>query len=361
MNPDRDAARLPIESTGDDDSQETRRGSARWPGRVRTAVRALQARAPDLRGAAASLVGIGVGLVTAVSAAGRIGTGRWPFDLLANFRLQYTALLLGSVALLAVLRSRRLIIATGVVAAVHLISLAPLVVGPDQPDGPGPTLRVVQFNVLTSNDRIDAASKWLLDQDAEVIVAQETDQRWADGLTAGLLGWRPLPTDTIRTGNFGMLILVRDDVEVGAIEVIDRDLPAITVELPIDDRPPVLLTAVHTLPPVDAEQMETANQQLDVAAASVLAHPGPRLLVGDLNATRWSGTYRRLIDRTGLRNAADGFGLGGTWPTSLWYSGAIGIDHVLVSGEIRVDGWETGPDLGSDHRPVVVDLVITEG
>lgn len=361
MNPDRDAARVPIESTGGDGSHRPPQASVPRPGRVQAAVRGLQAQASDLRDAARSLVALGAGLVTAVSATGRIGTGRWPFDLLANFRLQYTVLLLGAVALLAVLRSRRLTIVTGVVAAVHLISLAPLVIEPGQPDGPGPTLRVVQFNVLTSNARIDAASRWLADQDPEVIVAQETDQRWADGLTNGLVGWRPLPTDTVRSGNFGMLILVRDDVEVGVIEVIDRDLPAITVELPIDDRPPVLLTAVHTLPPVDAAQMETANGQLEVAAAAVVAHPGPSLLVGDLNATRWSGTYRRLIDRTGLRNAADGFGLGGTWPANLWYTGAIGIDHVLVSGEIRVEGWETGPDLGSDHRPVVTDLVITDG
>ncbi len=347
--------------TGDEIDGVTHRPIPAWLRQLDRTVRTRTAQGSELRYLAIGTIAGGAGLVTAVSAIGRFGVGRWPFDLLANFRLQYAALLVGGTASLAVLRCRRLAMATGAVAALHLASLAPLVIGASQPDGPGPSLRVVQFNVLTINDRIDDAARWLAAQDADVIVAQETDQRWADGLTAGLPGWRALATDTVRSDNFGMLIFVRDGLEVGIVDVIDRELPAITVELAIDGRSPVLLTAVHTVPPVDPDQMEVANEQLDLAASSVSPHPGPRLLVGDLNATRWSGTYRRVTDRTGLRNAADGFGLGGTWPTSLWYSGAIGIDHVLVSGEIRVDGWETGPDLGSDHRPVVTDLVITDG
>ncbi len=332
-----------------------------WLRQLDHTVRARTANGSGLRYLAVGTTILGAGLVTAASALGRIGVGRWPFDLLANFRLQYTILLVGGAASAAVLRSRRSAIAIGAVAALHIASLAPLVLGPSQPDGPGPTLRIVQFNVLTMNDRIDEAARWLAAQDADVIVAQETDQRWADGLTAGLPGWRALATDTVRSDNFGMLIFVRADLDIGTVDVIDQNLPAITVELPVDGRPPVLLTAVHTVPPVNPDRVEVATDQLDVAGSSVIAHTGPRLLVGDLNATRWSGIYRDLIDRTGLRNAADGFGLGGTWPTGLWFTGAIGIDHVLVSDEVRVERWATGPDLGSDHRPVVVDLVITEG
>ncbi len=301
---------------------------------------------------------VAAALVSLASIVGRLGVGRWPVDLLANFRLQYAVLLVVAAVALVALRSWPTAGVVGAVALVHVASLAPLFVGPGWPDGPGPTVRVIQFNVLTANDRIDEAADWLADQDADVIVAQETDQRWADGLTAGLDGWRPLPTDTVRSDNFGLMVFVRNGLTVAGVEVTDRRIPAIAVELVPPGGPPALLYAVHTRPPTSRARAEVADRQLDLAAATIGGHDGPAVVVGDLNATRWSGGYRRLVDATGLRNSADGAGLGGTWPTPLWFTGMIGIDHVLVSDGIAVTGWRTGPGLGSDHRPVVVDLVV---
>ena len=300
--------------------------------------------------------------VTAVSLIGRLGVGLWPLDLLANFRVQYTALLAVAALALLVLRSLPVAAAVGLVALVHVASLSHLVIGGGPAAaGTGAPLRVVQFNVLTSNDRVPEAAAWLADQDADVIVAQETDLAWAIGLTDGLDGWEPLPTDTVRSDNFGLMVFVRDGLAVASVEVTDRDIPAIAVELGVAGSPTTLVYAVHTLPPTSPDQVEVADEQLDRAAATVTAHDGPSLVVGDLNATRWSGSYRRLIDATELRNSADGRGLGGTWPAPLWFTGMIGIDHVLVSDEVAVTGWRTGPSLGSDHLPVVVDLVVPRG
>lgn len=304
-------------------------------------------------------VAVAAALVTLASLFGRLGRGLWPFDLLANFRLQYTILLVIALVAALALRAWRLGGVLAVVVAIHLIGLAPLVIGSDQPEGPGPALRVIQYNVLTSNDRIDEAATWLVEQDADVIVTQETDRFWADGLQARLDGWRVLRTATIRPDNFGMAVFVRDDVVVGDVEVADPAIPAISVEVETGSGPPLLIYAVHTLPPTSPDQVEVADEQLELAARTLADHDGPELIIGDLNATRWSGSYRSVVDRTGLRNAADGFGLGGTWPTSLWFTGGIGIDHVLVSDDIRVEDWRTGPGSGSDHHPVVVDLVLT--
>ncbi len=72
-------------------------------------------------------------------------------------------------------------------------------------------------------------------------------------------------------------------------------------------------------------------------------------------STPWSPHFRRLLRDSELRDVARGRGLSPTWyPTPLPLG--IPIDHVLVSDEIGVAQREVGPDLGSDHRAVRVEL-----
>jgi endonuclease/exonuclease/phosphatase family metal-dependent hydrolase len=48
-------------------------------------------------------------------------------------------------------------------------------------------------------------------------------------------------------------------------------------------------------------------------------------------------------------------GLQWSWPVGLWPL-ALPIDHCLVSEKVEVvDRW-MGPDVGSDHYPLVVDV-----
>jgi endonuclease/exonuclease/phosphatase family metal-dependent hydrolase len=67
-----------------------------------------------------------------------------------------------------------------------------------------------------------------------------------------------------------------------------------------------------------------------------------------------------LIERIGLINAREGFGVLPTWPT---YYGStalmIPIDHCLVSEDIRVFNIRTGAHIGSDHLPLIVDIEIS--
>ena len=81
-------------------------------------------------------------------------------------------------------------------------------------------------------------------------------------------------------------------------------------------------------------------------------------MVGDLNATRWSAPLRALLRHGGLRDTAEGGGLGGTWPEfqnfpgaqgfPLWWTGMITLDHVLASGHLteRGGGATTGGSVG---------------
>jgi endonuclease/exonuclease/phosphatase (EEP) superfamily protein YafD len=78
-------------------------------------------------------------------------------------------------------------------------------------------------------------------------------------------------------------------------------------------------------------------------------------VVGDLNVTPWSPTFRDLLQAPGLVDTARGRGLRGTWPVCL-PGMRIPIDHCLVSGDLQVLDRQVGPGVGSDHFPVMADL-----
>ena len=71
----------------------------------------------------------------------------------------------------------------------------------------------------------------------------------------------------------------------------------------------------------------------------------------------WSLPLRRLIRQTGLRDSALGFGVQPTWPAGMLLA-RIQIDQCLVSEDLKVVRRDVGPDVGSDHLPLVVELAL---
>lgn len=91
----------------------------------------------------------------------------------------------------------------------------------------------------------------------------------------------------------------------------------------------------------------------EVARAWVDTSPHPTVVAGDLNLPVESAIYRRSW--ADLENAFSRAGVGfGATKRTRWFG--LRIDHVLVG-----PGWSSerawiGPDLGSDHRPLLADL-----
>lgn len=105
---------------------------------------------------------------------------------------------------------------------------------------------------------------------------------------------------------------------------------------------------------------ETANRdRVSRTAAAALAERGTdRVVLGDFNMPIDSALYRR--DWSGYRNAfsSRGFGLGHSVRAEIggFHTGAR-IDHVLTHGAWRPVRCWLGPDLGSDHLPVIAEIV----
>jgi endonuclease/exonuclease/phosphatase (EEP) superfamily protein YafD len=117
------------------------------------------------------------------------------------------------------------------------------------------------------------------------------------------------------------------------------------------------LLALHPPYPVTRALAGIRNAHLAVVAEAGSQAGTPFLAVGDFNATPWSPHFADMVKAAGLRNAAGSAAGLSTWPTWFWPAG-IPIDHVLVKGGVSVVGLTRGPNVGSDHYPLTVDLLV---
>ncbi|TFV45999.1 endonuclease/exonuclease/phosphatase family protein [Blastococcus sp. TF02A_35] len=126
----------------------------------------------------------------------------------------------------------------------------------------------------------------------------------------------------------------------------------------IGDGAEVEVVSVHTAPPATSPGAVRAWAR-DLAA---LPSPAPdvlRVLAGDFNATPDHAALRSVL-RRGWVDAARATGLGTTWtwrPLRLPLPRLV-LDHVLVDPRLEVAACSVVPVPGSDHRSVVVDVVL---
>lgn len=101
-------------------------------------------------------------------------------------------------------------------------------------------------------------------------------------------------------------------------------------------------------------------QEAILLSAYLRAEPGPTILTGDLNAPVQSLVCRRLFD-AGLRDAFSEAGRGYGYSYGQYTrvgTPYVRIDHILVSRQWQVQRCWVGNSQGSDHSPVIADLVL---
>lgn len=113
------------------------------------------------------------------------------------------------------------------------------------------------------------------------------------------------------------------------------------------------VVAAHALVPVGVGH----QLSFDRLAKHLQGSP-EAILIGDLNATPWSREYAGLLKRAALRDARRGQWPIATWHAAGWMPLQLPIDHALTRGAVEVLQFRVGPDLGSDHRPLLVDLKV---
>lgn len=281
---------------------------------------------------------------------------QWALELAAHWQWVYLAC--GTACLLLLLCLRRsgwlaiLALVFGSCFFVRSAALERL----QAPVGADAVLAVGTANLHHGTADFDPLVRWLLSPRApDLVFLQEFTAGAQRALRHPQLVSRyPHRIEEPQDDPFGLAILSRHPLtDARALEPV-RAQDTLRLRATVDWRGvPVRISAVHPMPPLSADYAQARDRALREEAAQLADAGGLGLLAGDLNTTPWAGELMAL--GTQLRRAS---GTAGTWPNAGGWLSALPLDHVLVSPNWRLVDAGSGPDLGSDHRPVVVRLAV---
>ena len=313
----------------------------RWPKVVRV-----------LRGIVVGVILL-VGLATVLGLLDRV---LWVFELADVFRLQYLVLLAGA-ALGAVLLGRpRLAGAAALLAAVNVavlgISLIPTATAAS--GTPTGSLRLVVANVEVGNSDFAAVRRLVARTHPDVFGVTELTPTMAAQLGPALRSYRARMVES-RHDAYGIGVYSRRPLLSARVVNLPTDGPPTVVVRTRVAGKPVSLVVTHVHTPF-AGSIHVRQLQALAEARPAL---GPHAAVcGDFNTPPWSGPLRDFATHAHLR---DLYGRSAwaaySWPT--WSSLLrVPLDNCFVGKSIAVRDHYEGPDDGSDHRPLVVDLAV---
>ena len=230
----------------------------------------------------------------------------------------------------------------------------------NQPPAGDVRIRVMSYNVLTTNNEFQNALNEIRDHDPDIVAILEYANMWHEACDVLNETWPHQHRDP-RWHGYGIAIFSKlplDDVKAVPLTEDTLDNPAASVTVRVDGQP-IRVMATHVMSPVNQLRLGLRNRQFEEIAGYINSDSIETMLVGDMNCSTASPYLSKLINDTGLRDSRQGFGPQPTWPTYVPGFARIPIDHVFVSKSIHIHDRFLGDANGSDHRPVIVDVSIS--
>ncbi len=231
-------------------------------------------------------------------------------------------------------------------------------------EGNPPTLTVMTYNIGNGLAEPQALVEAIQASGADIIALQEVTAEQAATLERELLTVYPYQP-VYGEGIPGRELLSRYPVlETESFTLQTPHFPHLDATLDVNGTPLRIIIA-HPPPPQVDLIVRTASA--DIATLGAMAMSGePTILLGDFNVGDQSANYAALA-RTGLNDAfrEAGWGFGWTYPGRLGHLAPpfsfVRIDYIWHTDDFRaVRAW-VGPDAGSDHLPVLAELVWAAG
>lgn len=297
-----------------------------------------------------------LGLLLGLSglAASRLGQLWIAFDVFSQFTLQFAvvtlAFLLGWLMPRAKLLTAFVVLVFGIVGIgvwPHMASRVPLVMG--EAAANERELKVASFNTLWSNQDADAVKAEVLRLDADVITLIEMGPA-KRRILAELKDVYPHQTHCYNIDYCNFAVLSR-------LPIADSDAkgrwagPAYIRATLGPEAGGLTVFGVHT---IRFPHSQAQFRQVSEISKLIERTPGPRLVMGDFNATPFSRILSVLAGNANLQRLTNL----PSWPSQAGLP-QISIDHIFVSPGLRqLEAAQIGEPAGSDHYPVFARIAV---
>jgi endonuclease/exonuclease/phosphatase (EEP) superfamily protein YafD len=304
-----------------------------------------------------AFVAIVVALVGLATLLGLFDRVWWAFEGADVFRLQYLFVLVGAALVGLLLRRPRVAALAALLAAVNFAVLGIPIARNATAAPSAPTagsLRLLVANVEVGNTDFAAVERLVAQTHPDLFGVTELTPAMARQLGKDLTGYQTHVLAT-RDDAYGIGVYSRVPLLSAKVARFPADgPPTVVARVRVAGKPvAVVVTHVHT-PFAGSIHV----RQLDALAAA-RSRFGKRVVVcGDFNTPPWSGPLRDFAADARLHDVYGSHAWAAySWPT--WgYVLRVPIDNCFVSNDVAVTGHHDGPNVGSDHRPLVVDISV---
>lgn len=282
---------------------------------------------------------------------------QWALEMAAHWQWAY--LVMGATCLVLLVAVRRAwwpIIPAVILGTSFFVQSSTLERG-IEPARTESVLTVGTANLNFDTRDFSSLTGWLLSPDApDVVFLQEFTEQAQRALKSPVITAKyPHRVEAPQSDQFGLAILSRHPLnDTQKLEPQDMRATLRLRALLTWMGKTVQLSAVHPMPPLDAAYAQIRDQTLREETQHLTQAGGLALMAGDFNNTPWT---RGLFDIDSRMRRASG--ISGSWPNAFGGLSVLPLDHILASPGWQLLDSNLGPDLGSDHRPVIVRLMVS--
>lgn len=289
--------------------------------------------------------------------AGSLPMRGYVYDITSHFMLQY-AVAAAVVLILALFLSSSFTVGAATIALVlSLYQISPFLLRAPNTHVSGPSLRILQSNMLVTNRNVGGLMALIESDDPDVIVISEANSGHVAYLR-DIMRLYPYQVAEPQKHSFGMAIASREPLNnIQKHHFASENIIAISADIPRDAKT-VTLLSIHPANPLHPKGMEIRDQELAVIARWIKSQKHPVIVTGDFNITPYSHVYKEFIRETGLHNARKGRGMHGTYHSALPAITRLPIDHTLISDSLAIRTYRTAKVKHTDHLATVVTVVM---
>ncbi len=292
----------------------------------------------------------------------------YPYELLSHFKAHITVILIVCLAIYAKINKKFKVLILLFSILINAISVFPHIL---QTEGSSKQksydTRIMSINVLRTNEKHQNIINEIATQNPNIFILIEYTQALHSVLQKSdfVINQYPNNHHTFTTHNNaedGVAIYSKEPIKIEE-EFFNGKLIVITTEVKYKK---LYIITGHLENPVSSKQNHSIrDQQIRKITEQTIKYNTiqemPVIVIGDFNTTQYSFAFSDMLKKGGLKNAQIGFGYKPTWsPFLTKHTRHLGIqiDHALHTQEVQINNFKVGNFIGSDHYPIIIDLII---
>ncbi len=208
------------------------------------------------------------------------------------------------------------------------------------------TLSIISINTWDAADNVDKLRAYLATAPAQVVVLSELGPEKKD-LLPTLKATYPFQTSCAHRYDCSIALISQVPFEASGAVPYTKEMPAFVWARFAG----MHVIGTHLYRPSRNPGLHA--RQTEAVAKFIRRIEGPVVLVGDLNTSPWSYSFKSLKAQTGLKSAR---WLAPSWPAWPVVMPQVALDHILISQDLTFVASHAGPAVGSDHLPVFAQI-----